>query len=466
MAELLFHGAAGEVTGSMHMLHWQNRWIALDCGLFQGRRAESEAKNREWPVPPREISAVVVSHAHTDHTGRLPRLVKEGFDGPIFCTPATADLMGIMLPDSAHIQEEDVIFVNRKRKEKGLPPVDVLYDTEDALATIRLVESHPYERPFEVLPGLRVTYRDAGHMLGSASVHVEMIEEGQPRPTLLFTGDIGRPQTPILRDPVPFPPADYVISESTYGGRLNESTADAREHLAVAAARTFARRGKLIIPAFSVGRSQTMIYYLHQLITEKRIPRVPIFLDSPLAVNATDIFRAHPDCYDREARELFRHTGDILGGGDCTCIRDVEDSKALHTREGPFVIISASGMCEAGRILHHLRNNLRDSRNTILVPGYQAENTLGRRLVDGAKVVRLFHEEHPVHAEVVQVHGFSGHADQADLVRMLTPLAPRARNVFLVHGEREESRPLAEKLREAGLKKVTIAQRGNRAALA
>jgi metallo-beta-lactamase family protein len=465
MVEILFHGAAGEVTGSMHMVRFNGRWVALDCGLFQGRRAEADEKNLSWPVPPKEIAAVVLSHAHTDHTGRLPMLVKAGFDGPIYCTAATRDLCALMLPDSAHIQQEDVAYLNKKRRRHGLPPVQPLYDYRDAIAAVKLMETMPYDRFFRVENGMLAMFQEAGHMLGSAGVRLEFPKRKGDTRSLFFSGDVGRRQTPILRDPSAFPPSDIVLCESTYGGRVNESAQDAQAALTEVVNRTFARGGKVIVPAFSVGRTQTIVYYLHQQMEAGRIPRLPVFVDSPLAVNATEVFRSHPECYDAEATDFQRRSGDMLGQQCCTYIRDVEESKRLHGRREPCVIISASGMCETGRIQHHIRNNISNAANTLLIPGFQAEGTLGRRLADGARKVTLFHEEREVRAEVIQLHGFSGHADQNELLGALAPLRDSTQRLFLVHAETSQSEVLAEKLRAAGFRSVTIAKRGERATL-
>lgn len=462
MPEILFHGAAGEVTGSMHMIRVDGAWVALDCGLFQGRRAESEEKNRTWPVPPPEIAAVVLSHAHIDHTGRLPRLVRDGFTGDVFATPATRDLCAVMLPDSAHIQEEDAHYLNKRRRRNGQPPIEPLYTYDHALAAIKQIESISYDRWFQVVPGLLASYVEAGHMLGSAGVRLAFGKRNGAAPSLYFTGDIGRIDKPILRDPAPLPPADVMICESTYGARVQERVIDAKDQLRQIVMRTIKRRGKIIIPAFSVGRTQTIVYFLHELMITGELPRIPVFVDSPLAVNATEVFRMHPECYDAEARAFHAVTGDILGSEMCTYIRDVEQSKALNRLKGSAVIISASGMCEAGRVRHHIKNNIENPANTLLVPGYQAAHTLGRRLVDGAKRVRLFNDEYEVRAEVVQVPGFSGHADQADLLAMLTPLADKVRRLYLVHGEPDQSTVLRDKLRETGFPHVEIAQRGQR----
>lgn len=460
MPELLFHGAAGEVTGSMHVVRIGEQRVALDCGLFQGRRDEAEVKNRAWPIRPRDIAAVVLSHAHTDHSGRLPKLVRDGFDGPIFCTPATRDLCAIMLPDSAHIQEEDVRFLNKRRQHKGLPPVEPLYDAADAVRAIKLMQSVNCDRWFPVLPGLQAGFIEAGHMLGSAGIRLEFDGRNGRARSLFFTGDVGRLYAPILRDPAPFPPADVMICESTYGARVNEQVADAKEIMLDVLRRTFERGGKVIVPAFSVGRTQTIVYYVNQMMSEGKLPHQPIFIDSPLAVNATEVFTMHPECYDTDARAFQTSSGDILGGKCCTYIRDVEESKALHLRRTPCIIISASGMCEAGRIRHHLRNNIMFARNTILIPGFQAAHTLGRRLVDGVREIKLFDEVLPVHAEVVQLHGFSGHADQADLLRMSAPLVGQTKRIFLVHGESDQSSVLAAKLQDANFADVQIARLG------
>jgi metallo-beta-lactamase family protein len=465
MPELLFHGAAGEVTGSMHLVRVDSRWVALDCGLHHGRRAETEAKNRAWPVPPKDIAAVVLSHAHIDHSGRLPRLVRDGFDGPIFATPATRDLCAIMLPDSAHIQEEDAFYINKRRARKGLPPVEILYGYEEALATIRLIQSVPYDRWFQVTDGLLARFHEAGHMLGSAGIELACGKRNGHAPSLFYTGDLGRRNKPIIRDPAPIPPCDAIICESTYGNRFHDGVGNARQALGEIVNRTVERRGKVIIPAFSVGRTQTIVYFLHELMLTKEIPRIPVFVDSPLSVNATEVFRMHPECYDAEARALQRVTSDILGGSCCTYIRDVEESKALHRRRAPCVIISASGMCETGRIQHHIKNNIGHRRNTLLFPGFQAAHTLGRKIADGARKITLFHEEHHVRAEVVQLHGFSGHADQYELRAQLGVVREHAQRVFLVHGEAEQSKALADELRNDGFARVDIVQPGERAEL-
>ena len=462
MPELLFHGAAEEVTGSLHLVRVDDRWVALDCGLFHGRRAEAEKRNREWPIPPEKISAVLLSHAHIDHSGRLPRLIKDGFDGPIYCTPATRDLCAIMLPDSAHIQEEDVFYVNKRRARKKLPPIEALYERADAVKAISFMQTISYGRWFPVVPGLLVCFQDAGHILGSAGIWLEFAKRNGHAPALFFTGDIGRPDKAIIRDPRPLPNCEAVICESTYGSRFNESAEEAREELIRVVQRTYDRGGKVIIPAFSVGRTQTIAYYLQEEITAGRIPDYPVYIDSPLAVDATEVFIAHPECYDADARQLQARTGDLLGPSCCTLIRDVEESKALHKRKEPCTILSASGMCEAGRIRHHIKNNIENPNNTLLIAGYQAAHTLGRRLADGAKQINLFHSKYQVRADVVQIHGFSAHADQRDLLQLLEPLKDNTERVYLVHGEPDQRQTLASKLTELGFPRVELAKRGQR----
>jgi metallo-beta-lactamase family protein len=465
LIELFFHGAAGEVTGSMHLVGWRGQWIALDCGLFQGRRAESEAKNREWPLAPRQLAALIVSHAHTDHTGRIPKLAKDGFEGPVYCSPATRDLCAIMLPDSAHIQQEDVFYINKKRKRKGLPPVEALYSYEDVVGALGQFRTIALNRWFEVLPGLRARFLEAGHMLGSCGIELEFDVGGGRAARLFFSGDVGRRNTPILRDPAPFPQVDYVICESTYGGREHGPAVDAQRVFRDVVRAALERGGKVIIPAFSVGRTQTIVYFLHRAMAAGELPRVPVFVDSPLAVAATEVFRMHPDCFDVEASAFQQETGDILGNGCCVFIRDVEESKALHRRRKPCVIISASGMCESGRIQHHIKNNIGQERNLFVFPGFQAENTLGRKIVDGARKINLFHETRHVRAQIVQIDGFSGHADRTGLLRMLTPLAARAERVFLVHGETQQRAALAAELRGRGFAAVEEPLRGQRVTL-
>ncbi len=460
MPTLTFHGAAQEVTGSMHLLDVDGFRIALDCGMFQGKRSEAREKNQLFPCKPSEIDAVVLSHAHIDHSGRLPRLVKQGFEGAIYTTPATRDLAAVMLADSAHIQEEDAHYWNKKRVRRGDEPIEPLYTRDDAVQTVEQVFGIPYGRRFHIAPHITVRFIDAGHMLGSAFVELHIRPSGGRDFRLIYTGDVGRPGVPILRDPQPLPEADYLICESTYGGRRTDPVADMKERLAEVVEQAVQRGGKVIIPSFSVGRTQTVVYNLHQLFIEGRIQQVPVFVDSPLAVNATEVFRLHPECYDVEARQFNSKTGDILGNGCCGYIRAVEESKKLHRRRSSCVIISASGMCEYGRILHHLKNNIRSPKNTIAIVGFQAQHTLGRRLVEGEREVKIFGEMYPVKANVEVLNGYSAHADADELVTLASPLADQCRHAFLVHGEPDQSEALGSALLAGGFGEVSMPSSG------
>ena len=438
--KITFQGAAGAVTGSMHQLEADGKKYLLDCGMFQGRRKEAEQHNRNFPFPASSIDAMVLSHAHIDHSGRIPLLVKNGFQGPIYTTPATIDLCDAMLRDTGHIAESDADFVNRIHPDD--PPVEPLYTVEDAVAAMQYFRPVPLRHPTNIGGNLVMESYEAGHILGSSSI---VLTDGKVR--LGFSGDVGRPGLPIIRDPEPMPPVDYLIMESTYGGRKHAEPSEALGRIEEIVKRTVARGGRVIVPAFAVGRTQQLVLMLHQLMNENRIPAVPMFVDSPLAVNVTEVFRAHPECFDKETNEYLRNGQDPFGFKRLTYIRDVNESKKLNTRKGSFVVISASGMCEAGRILHHLRNNIGDSRNTVLLTGYQAVNTLGRKLQDGLKSVRIFGEPEPVEAEIASLDALSAHADAGELLDWMKPMAASLKKVFLVHGEPEQSRALAEAIR-------------------
>jgi len=456
-----FLGAAQTVTGSQHLLSVNDSQILLECGLFQGRRQESFEHNRNLPFDAKKIGAMILSHAHIDHSGNIPNLVRNGFQGPIYCTFATRDLCSAMLRDSAYIQEQDVAYVNKKHRQRGEPPVEPIYTHADAVASLEHFISVGYNRPIPVAPGVTCTFLDAGHILGSAIVLLEAEEKGK-RTRIVFTGDLGRRDLPILRDPTPAPEADVLISESTYGDRLHPPPAEAEAHLRDLVVETIAGGGKVIIPAFAVGRTQEIVYHLHRLSLEDRIPDVPIFVDSPLAVNVTDVFRLHPECYDEELRDFIaqdRHP-DPFGFDRLRYIRSAEDSKALNEMEEPAVIISASGMCEAGRVLHHLKHNVWNPRNAILIVSWQAPYTLGRRLVEGQQPVRIFGEEYTVRARVEVINGYSAHADRDEILRWAGPILPRLQQAFVVHGEPAPAAALADSLRQAGVGRVEVPLQG------
>ena len=453
-----FWGATRTVTGSMHQLSAGGKTVLLDCGLFQGHRAESARRNREFPFRARDIDAVILSHAHIDHCGNLPNLVRRGFSGPIYCTPATRALAAVMLGDAAKIQQEDAAYLNRKR-EKDEPKVEPLYDARDVFRTLLRLQAIGYGSPIAVGHSMEATFSDAGHLLGSAVTHIRVDGPSGER-RITFTGDVGRPGLPILRDPEPIPPCDLLISESTYGGHTHEPVDETAHRLGEVVQTTYARGGKVIIPAFAVGRTQTVVYFLHQLMSAGQLPDIPIFVDSPMATRATEVFRAHPECFNEQTRAQLVADADLFGDKRVRYVESVYESIKLNHLDGPCVIISASGMCEAGRVLHHLKHNLGDARNTILIAGYQAVDTLGRRLVDQRPVVRILGRECPVRAEVVVLNGLSSHADHRDMLRMLGPLAQTTERVRLVHGEPERANALAEGLRGIGFREVVVPDRG------
>jgi metallo-beta-lactamase family protein len=423
--------------------------LLIDCGLFQGRRDEAFEKNSRFPFDPREIGACVLSHAHIDHSGNIPSLVKRGFGGKIYATEATRDLCEAMLPDSGHIQEEDIKFVNKLNREKRLPPRSPLYTRGDAEASLKRFRGYRYRVPVEVADGVSVTFYDAGHVLGSATPLIEMRENGTTT-RLAYAVDLGRKNVPILRDPETPPDIDYLIVESTYGGRTHASIEEAAEVLARTVRATVGRRGKIIVPSFALERTQEIVYFLSMLIRENRIPEIPIYVDSPLAVDITEVFRRHEECFDEEMLRRIRASDDPFGTKRIKYVTDIADSKRLNGDPNPMIIISASGMCEAGRILHHLRNNIENPANTILIVGYVAKNTLGRRIVEREPIVRIFGEEYPLRAEVVVMNAFSAHADQRDLVEYIAPLKGRLKKVFIVHGEEDQSEKLSALLVEKG----------------
>jgi metallo-beta-lactamase family protein len=430
--EIEFYGAAREVTGSCHILRANGKVVILDCGMFQGRRSESAEKNKTLPVEVAEIDAVVLSHAHIDHSGRLPYLVREGYSKTIFATAATRDLCAVMLADSAHIQESDAKHL--AKNHKGF--VEPLYTMRDAVRTQDLMIGIPYNKTFDVVPGVRCTYIDAGHILGSASVLLDVTENGTTK-RLVFSGDIGRPGLSIIRDPVVPQGADVVIMESTYGNRDHETVIDARAQLAAVVRDTAARGGRILIPSFAVGRTQELLYNLNGLLREGAIPAIPIYVDSPLATDTTTVFEMHPEVFDH-TEDLVNKAKDLFQFPQVHFTRSVEESKGLNTAQGPMVIIAASGMVEAGRILHHLVRGAADPKNTILFVGYQAEGTLGRRIESKPPTVRIYGDDVPLRAEVKIIDGYSAHADRTELTAWIDGVkatSPRLGEVFLVHGE-------------------------------
>ncbi len=461
MAELEFFGAAGTVTGSCHVLHLDGRTFFLDCGLFQGRRGEAQDKNSRFPFPPERLNGVLLSHAHIDHSGNIPGLMHHGFGGRIHATAATADLCKVMLADSAHIQEEDAKYWNEKRARTASERIEPLYTLQDARASEGHFSPVRYGEPLEFSPGCTATWLEAGHILGSACILIS-IHQGRPV-RLLFTGDLGRFSMPILRDPSnPLPDADYIITECTYADRRHANPTDMKQQLARIINETVAVGGKVIIPAFSVGRTQHIVYYLSRAIAEKLIKPLPIYVDSPLSVNATEVFKKHPECYDAEARDFWFHQGGIFGEGLVNYITDVNASKALNDRTDPMVIIASQGMCEAGRILHHLKNNVENEKNTIVIVGFMAQHTLGRRIVERREEVKIFGRLYRLLARIEVLNGFSAHADHDEFVRLFAPLARGLRGAFIVHGEGTQPIAMQEILRSAGCKATHIPQVGDR----
>ncbi|MEZ4919391.1 MAG: MBL fold metallo-hydrolase [Saprospiraceae bacterium] len=432
--KIKFCGAAQEVTGSAHLVTLDDGTkILLDCGLYQGSNQKMKEFNEKWIFDPKEIDCLVLSHAHIDHSGRIPKLVKDGFKGNIYATHATRDLCSIMLLDSAKIQESDAAYYNKK-KAYDKPEKQALYTREDVYRALEQFSSYNYEKWFMVHPNVRVMFRDAGHILGSASVTLEINENGQVK-RLGFTGDIGRPDRPILRDPKPMPEVDYMICESTYGDREHEAKPFELDHLVNIVHRTCVeKKGKLIIPAFSVGRTQEIVHMLDQLHNEGRLPRIPVFVDSPLAVNATDIFINHPECFDKELHEYMLEDENPFGFKGLNYIRSVEGSKHLNVMKGPGIIISASGMMTAGRIRHHLNNNIEDHSSTFLIVGYAPPDTPAGMLRDGVKSMRIMGQNKQVLADVDQMDSFSAHGDQSEMYDFLKNQQPGLKKLWLVHG--------------------------------
>lgn len=459
--KIRFYGAARTVTGSMHLVEVNNHKLLLDCGLFQGRRKESFTRNRTFPFRPDEIDAVILSHAHIDHSGNLPNLVKQGFNGPIYTTSATAHLDNIMLLDSGYIHEKDAEYLNKKRLKQGKPIIEPLYTKEDAARVAPLFACVNYQEHFEPVPGVKAHLVDAGHILGSAAVVLDITERGETS-RLWFSGDIGRPGLQLISDPILPDNADILIMESTYGDEKKRDPEEAFLEFRDVVQRTIARKGRLIIPSFAVGRTQELVYSLHKMVEDGDIPVIPVFVDSPLAIRASQVFREHPECFDEETRDFIsgdkHHAALDFEGLKYTL--SVEESKAINFTKPPFVVISASGMAETGRILHHLKNHIEDSRNTVLIVSWQAPHTLGRRLAEQEKQIKIFGKTYNRQAEVVTINGFSAHAGQQLLLEYAQATQETLKKVFLVHGEPRGAEPLMEKLREAGIQDVEYPEQG------
>jgi len=442
-----FFGATRTTTGSMYLIEVNRRKILLECGLFQGHREEAIQRNCCFPFQPAELDAVVLSHAHIDHSGNLPNLCKQGFHGNIYATFATRDLCAIMLEDSAEIQKDDAEFVSRKRAKKGLPPVEPLYTATDAERAVRQFVTLGYDRPMEIVDGVTVTFKDAGHILGSAQVVLDVEEQGR-KLRYLFSGDVGRGDDEILRDPEPVENVDCLQIEGTYGDRLHNERADATREMIRLVRETLARSGKIIIPAFSIGRTQQMVYALHQATREGHLPAAPIYVDSPLSTNATEVYRLHSECFNESIYKFLREVANPFGMENLTYIRELAHSMKLNTLQDPAIIISASGMAEAGRVRHHLKNHIGDANNLVLFIGYCAEHTLGYQILSGKSPVNIFGDPYEVRARVASVDAFSGHADKNELLRYVKALTGNIRKIAVIHGEEAQLLPWAETLRQ------------------
>jgi metallo-beta-lactamase family protein len=445
--KISFHGAARSVTGSRHLIHTRSARLLLDCGLFQGRRQDSDRHNRDLGFDPESVDAVLLSHAHIDHSGALPTLETNGFSGKVHVTRATGDLTEVMLEDAAHIQESDCEYVNRKERRRGKQCLKPYYDTDDVRAITRRFTSARYNDIFQVRPRVKASFHDAGHILGSAAIRLVVAAAGS-RTTLLYTGDLGRKQMPILRDPEAPPPCDVLIIESTYGDRVHGESGEAiKQKLQELVAHVVANRSKIIVPAFAVGRTQDLVMRVKELVKEGRIQPLPIYIDSPMASRATEVFRQHPECYDEETYRTFTSEGDPFAARYIRYVSSVQESMTLNSVAGPCMIIAASGMCEGGRILHHLKHAIQEEDNIIAIVGFQAEHTLGRKLVEGWETVPIFGVSTPRRAQVVRFNGLSAHADREDLLAYVRAIKPSPARVFVVHGEEKQSFALAAAIR-------------------
>ena len=460
--EIRFCGAAQTVTGSQVLITVNGKSVLLECGLFQGRRQETYDRNHNFMFDPASVDVLVLSHAHIDHSGNIPNLVKQGFRGRIYATPATIDLCKIMLRDSAFLQEKDLEWVNVIRRRQRLPELPPLYTIGDVERAMDLFEGVEFNTAFKVAPGVEAMFSDAGHILGSAGIHLEIREEGKAT-RLGFSGDIGRPNLPLTNDPNVLRDLDMLIMECTYGNRHHGSYDEVEEELAAAIRETAERGGKVIIPSFAVGRTQHLVYILHKLFNQNRLPDMPIYVDSPLACDATDVFRSYLHYLDRESKRAFPMEGgeDPFGFSRLTYIHDVDGSKKLNGQTYPHVIISGSGMAEGGRILHHLRNNISNPKTLLLFVGYAAKDTLARKIMDGEKTVKIFGEDHLVRCKVKVMDAFSAHADRRDLLDYVSLNDPaRLKDIFLIHGETDQATSFRDALRSKGYKNVYFPELG------
>jgi metallo-beta-lactamase family protein len=455
---ITFHGAARNVTGSKHLIKLKdNTSILLDCGMFQGMGEHSEDMNEHFGFDPKKVTCMILSHAHIDHCGLIPRLVAEGFNGPIFCTSATMDLARILLMDSAHIQMQDAAYSNKHRVRKGQPLLTPLYTDEQAMDALRLFKIVEYHEEYEITPRVKFTFTDAGHILGSASVHLSILEDGKLT-RITFSGDVGRYGDMLLNDPEKFEQADYILLESTYGDSLHKDLGPIEDALLDIIKQTCEiKRGKVIIPAFSVGRTQELLYALNELEMKGILPDIPYYVDSPLSQKATEVLMNHPEVYNKEVKEVLKTDPNPFGFKGLRFIQSTEESKALNNDERPCVIISSSGMAEAGRVKHHIKNNINNSKNTILMVGYAEPNSLGGHLINGDHEVHIFGELYEVKAEVRSIKSMSAHGDYEDLIHFLTGQNPEeVKTIFLVHGEYDVQQHFSQKLKEKGFGHIEI----------
>ena len=458
-----FWGAAQMVSGSMHLLEAGNTRVLLDCGLYQGKREEAHLRNKKFPFPPQEVDAVLVSHAHIDHCGNLPSLIHQGFDGPIYATSATRDLLRVMLYDSAKIQEEDAAHLNTQRA-RGEPVIEPLYTQKDVELVLRQCVAVKYGETRALSKNVKFQFIEAGHVLGSAMIYIAVAGADREH-SITFTGDLGRRNLPLLRTSGSIPPADVLVCESTYGNRNHEPIENTVAKLYETINRTFERGGKALIPAFSLGRTQLIVHYLFEGIRSKKIPHMPVYVDSPLAADITEVYERHPECLTEQSQGSLQHGTGILGGDTVEYIREYEDSIRVSLRPEPSIIIASSGMCDAGRIVHHLKRHVDDPRSTVVLVSFQAPGTTGRRLLEKSPTIRIQGRDWNKWIEVVHLDGFSGHADRADFDAYLTPLAKRVQHARLIHGEKEQAEALAGMMREMGFADVSVPKPGEKVIL-